>query len=262
MEVVRLCSRWQSLVSFLLLVGVFIQGYEVFYPVPTEVRDPATFNVFVAFTKTHGSDLALLSVTLPLIAVLVAGDSLAWDIRTGFMDSILMRMNYKEYISGKLLSVSLVTFVFVWIGELIGFIYGMVRFPVSFPPHFFHGIAPDYGQDLFMDHPILYLVLITFNTAMAAVAFSTIALALSTKINNLYAVLAFPWLGFIVIEFLSQVLGSRLSPLNYIGQYFLAVFSYQTWEIPLFWTLLWILAGLMAYFLFVNQLEKGGQHGK
>jgi hypothetical protein len=63
---------------------VLIQGYEVFYPEPTiKVRDPGWFNVFLAFTKTHGYDLALLSVTLPLIAVMVAGDSLAWDLRTG-----------------------------------------------------------------------------------------------------------------------------------------------------------------------------------
>jgi hypothetical protein len=263
MEVVRLFSRWQPWVAFLLLIGVLIQGYEVFYPEPTiKVRDPGWFNVFLAFTKTHGYDLALLSVTLPLIAVMVAGDSLAWDLRTGFMHSILMRMNYKKYIMGKLLSVSLVTFVFVWIGEWIAFIYGMVRYPVLFPPAVSHGSTPDYAQSLFMDHPILYVMLIVFNTSMAAMAFSTISLALSTKIKNLYVVLALPWLGFIVIEFISQVLGSRFSPLNYIGQYFLSVFSYHTLEIPLAWTLLWVISWMTAYLLFVNHFKKGGKHGR
>lgn len=259
MELVRTLSRWQPWVALLLWVGLLIQGYEVFYPEPQMYVESGWFNVFVAFTKTHGSDLAFLSPVIPLLAVMVAGDSLAWDLRTGFQHSMLLRMNGKEYILGKMTAVACITFLFVWIGELLGFLYGMIRYPVIFPPYFMDGISPDYAQGLFIDYPLLYLLLIVFNTAMAAVAFALIAVALSTKIKNLYTILAFPWLSFIAFEFISQILGTRVSPLKYIGYYFWAVFQYEVWEIPLFWVFLSALAFLLTYFLFKNQLKRGGQ---
>lgn len=263
MEIKRTLSRWQSWVALILFVGFLIQGYESFYPEPTfEFLDPNWFNVFVAFTQAHGVMPALLSFVLPLIAVMVAGDSLAWDRKTGFLQSMLMRMNYQTYIRCKIFSVSMVTFVFIWIGEFIGLIYGMVRFPVLFPPQFAHGIAPDYAQHLFMAYPVLYILLIIFNTGMAAVAFSTIALAISTKVKNLYAVLALPWPAFIVLEFISQVLGGRLSPMNYIGPYLRVVFQYTTIEIPLFWTVLWILSWMTTYLLFRRDFSRSGQYAQ
>lgn len=259
MEFIRTLSRWQPWVALLLWVGLLIQGYEVFYPEPQMVVDPGWFNVFVAFTKTHGYDLAYLSPVIPLLAVMVAGDSLAWDVRTGFQHSMLLRMNGKEYILGKLIAISCITFLFVCIGELLGFLYAMIRYPVIFPPYVIDGITPVYARDLFMDYPLLFLLLIIFNTAMAAVSCSLIAVALSTRIKNLYAILALPWLSFMVLEFISQVLGSKISPLNYIGQYFLAIFEYKVWEIPLFWSFLSVLAFLLTYALFISQLKRGGQ---
>lgn len=260
MELVRTLSRWQPWVALLLWVGLLIQGYEVFYPEPQMYVEPGSFNVFVAFTKTHGYDLAFLTPVIPLLAVMVAGDSLAWDVRTGFQHSMLLRMNGKEYILGKLIAISCITFLFVWIGELLGFLYAMIRYPVIFPPYIIEGITPDYAQGLFMDYPILFLLLIIFNTAMAAVAFALIAVALSTKIKNLYAILALPWLGFTSLEFITQILGgTRISPLKYTGYYFLAVFQYKVWEIPLFWVSLAALAFLLTYVLFNTQLKRGGQ---
>lgn len=236
MELQRNLYRWQFLVAWTLLIGSFWQGFHAFQPGSKAFVSPETTNVFLAFIYALGEGPnVLLPGVFPLIAVLFAGDSLAWDRRTGYEQAILLRTSYKRYIVGKALAAAATSGGLVFITEVLAFLYGLAQFStVSHPTP--SVLAPTYAPQLFFYHPWLYVGLLMINTALLAAVVSVFALMLSTWIPNAYIVAGIPWVLFFVLQFGFYAMGwIAYAPIDLVGAYVVSYYHHPTLGIPILW---------------------------
>jgi hypothetical protein len=257
MEIRRAFFRRQALVAFLIMSAFFIQGFEAYRPGPL-VPVTANHNFYFAFLYAHGNGASgLLPLVFALIVSLAAGNSLAWDKKSGFIQYVLMRTSYKTYIVGKMVSASVVSFVFVFISELFCFVLAAIQFPnISDINKIHSSFIPKYAGSLFIDHPFLYILLIIFNSALSAVFISMVSVFVSTTVKNIYIVVATPWLLFIVLHFVLYSINlTRYAPLDLVGAYILNHFSYRTLEIPFIWIVLSIVFYTLTYFFFARNFK-------
>jgi ABC-type Na+ efflux pump permease subunit len=240
-ELKRAMQRRQTWLALVVMLAFFIAGFEAYRPGPNRLG-PDHYNVYMAFLYAMGKgSSAVLPGVFPLMISLAAGDSLAWDKRTGFDQSLLLRMTFRKYIVGKMLAASLISFCFVYLAALLAMVYGCATFPVVSSVPQIDGVTPDYARGLFLDHPLLYLMFVVFNTALLGMATALLSVLLSTIIRNIYVVTVIPWLMYFVLQFMLYSFHSiRYAPLDMVGQYLLdGVHQYSTWEMPLLRLGLW-----------------------
>lgn len=257
-EIRRNFLRWQTLLAFILMLAFFIQGFEAFRPNGIELS-PERQNFFLAFLYAQGKGpRAMLAIVLPLVVALIAGDSLAWDRKTGFNHFTLMRSTYKKYILGKIIGASITSFIFVFVSEWIAFLYGIFSFPKPETMQYILGVSPDYAAQLFLDSPFVYILLIIFNTSLLAMVISLVAVLISVKVKNIFVVIATPFLLFILLQFAFNILSfDRYAPMDLIGIYMLSNFKYQIFEIPAIWIVLWLVLAFGIYSSFTNKYKRG-----
>lgn len=247
------------LISFLLVITFLIQGYEAFRPnVQFIAENPNYNNYFLAFLYAQGmGPKAILPGILPLAIALAVGASLAWDRKTGYIQALMIRITYKKYILGKLISAILISFFFIFISELVAFLYGVLTFP-GIKTILENYKTPFYATDLFLSHPFLYVLLIIFNIALLSTVISLLTVFLSTISKNVLLVTALPWLLFIVLQFVFYALGlNRYAPIDLVGMYMLNNFRYDTLEIPLIWLGIGMVLFLLTYLTFSKTIKRG-----
>lgn len=256
-EIRRTYFRWQTLLAFFLLLAFFIQGYEAFRPNGIELS-PEWQNFFLAFLYAQGKGpRAMLAIVLPLVVALTAGDSLAWDRKTGFNHLTLMRSTYKNYILGKIIGASITSFVFVFISEWVAFLYGFFSFPKPEIMQYISGISPDYAAQLFLDSPYTYILLIIFNTSLLAMVISLVSVFVSVKVKNIFVVTAIPFLLFILLQFAFNILSfDRYAPIDLVGTYMLSNFKYPVFEIPVIWIVFWLVLAFGIYSAFTKKYKR------
>lgn len=257
-EVSRNFLRWQTLLAFILMLTFFYQGFEAFRPNGLELSSDK-HNFFLAFLYAQGKGpRAMLAMVLPLVVALTAGDSLAWDQKTGYKHLTLMRTTYKNYILGKIISASITSFIFVFISEWIAFFYGTTIFPKAETMQYILGVSPDYATQLFIYNPYIYILLIIFNTSLLAMVISLLSLMVSVKVKNIFIVVATPFLFFIILQFIFNTLSmNRYAPFDLVGIYMLSNYKYQIYEIPLIWVILWLILAFGIYSLFSQKYKVG-----
>ncbi|MBN6187624.1 hypothetical protein JQN58_11910 [Aneurinibacillus sp. BA2021] len=256
-EIKRAFSRWQILVAFFLLVLLFIQGIETFRP-ETHLPGALAFNNFyVAFLYAQGMGAsAILPGVLPLIIALAAGDSMAWDRRSGYQQFILMRISRGKYIIGKLLSASLISVIFIFVSEIFMLIYTFASFPNSEHMQHVNGITPKYASNLFIEDPFLYILLIILNTSLLAMVVSAMSVMCSIFSKNIYAVIVIPWIFFFLLQFIFYNINlAKFAPIDLVGLYMNSIFQYSIIEIPFIWITLWLLLCCITYLVFIRSYK-------
>jgi hypothetical protein len=267
-ELKRSILRWQFWLAIILMGGLIIHGYHnawieaIHGPdnAPFASMSPADHTVFKVFIYGQGyTGLSFIGAVWPLIAALIAGDSLAWDRKSGYLQSVLLRIGYKKYIIGKILSISAITFIVIFLAESLLFAYGLIQFPIHDPSQMDPQYYPKYGSNLFSQFPYLYSFLIIFNASLFGAVTASMCLLISTKIRNLMVVVALPWIIYIVLSFVIQVIGLvPFAPIILTADYF----SYHSdiWIIPLIWILSWGIISYLTYQSFQHQFKKKGSY--
>lgn len=256
-EIQRHLSRRQIIIAFILMIVFLAQGFGTHHLRHQANVSIDSMNSYLAFLDAAGKGpKALLCGIFPLAIALAAGDSLAWDIRSGFELPILMRTTYKKYILGKVLSASIVSFSFVFITELFAFVVALFMFPYANKIVYVPGISPDYATELFVNHPFFYVLLIICNTALFSIVVTSVSILLSTVVKNIYIVVAVPWLLFFALQFLFYGLGmNRYAPLDLVGLYMNSGNHYGTLEIPSMWIILWVMISFVIYITYINKFK-------
>lgn len=255
-EIGRQFVRWQTLLALILMFALFIQGFEAFRPNGIALSSDK-HNYFLAFLYAQGKGpRAMLPIIVALVVSLVAGDSLALDRKTGYVQFSLLRITYPKYILGKIISASIISFVFVFIAEAVAFIYGVLTFPAPAVMEYNRGIYPEYASQLFIDHPYLYVLLIIFNTSLMAMVIALLSVFVSTKVKNVLVVIAVPFTLSILLQFAFNALNlNRYAPLDLVGTYMLSYYKYQTLEIPGIHITLWMILCFITYGVYTRKFH-------
>ncbi|SMO95644.1 ABC transporter permease subunit [Melghirimyces algeriensis] len=257
-EFQRLIRRWQSLLGILLFIGFFLVALQAYQLDPSVQLPKEQHNAFFAFYSAQGwGPYTFLPLIFPLIMVLFAGDTLAWDLKTGYSNLVLMRVGRRKYIVGKLISASVLTFLVIVLCEFLMFGYSLTQFPVFSPKHIVPGLTPEYASDLATSYPFLYVGLIILNTALMGMAFTVLAILLSLMVRNIVAILVIPWVLYIGLSFIVQIMGiGGLAPMRLGVLYLVEGTIFHPLEIPLFWAVFWLIS-LILIFCIYNQRFKG-----
>lgn len=222
-EMFRMARRRPPVVAFLLLVGFIIQGLISYRRGGFWFFYQDSYSAYLAFLSAIGSGISAYWVgVLPLVACLVAGDSLAWDRRTGFIRFFLTRSSRRVYIIGKIVSVTILTGVVVLCGLLLSFGIASVWFPLKLPPwHMVDETAtftnpaappsyifpfPTFFHNLLFTHPFIYVLLVSGIVTLSAVAWALVSLFFSLWTTNIYLVLGGPWLLYMGTTFVMCIL--------------------------------------------------------
>lgn len=274
-EILRVLKRRNLIVAFLLLVGFMLQGYYSYKNMGYVVWEESAY---VAYVSIFSGNNAYFIGILPLIACLIAADSLAWDRRTGFVRFMLTRSHRREYILGKIVAVSVTTAVVVLAGLLLSFVMATALFPLKLPPWHWvgdtatftlRGVPADYVSpvpvflhNLFFTHPLIYVVTITFIATLAAVAYANVALLLSLWTSNIYLVLAVPWLLHVGLNFIFGVLAvitnkdfAAFSPIVLTGAFIDRGNDPGKIYVPIIWITTILLAATVTYVLFMKRRD-------
>lgn len=205
----RARARWKNwLLALAIMVMVIGQGLWSYEQAPSV---DAHRNVYIAYLSALGIGPSAYWIgILPLLATVIAADSVAWDRRMGSLRFYLSRTHRLSYIWGKWVAVMAYTATVMALGLAVSGGIAALAFPDRLPPwHEIHGAAtltaagapvmyrnpfPVFAHALFFQHPFLYLVLMGGLILVSACAWVSLSLVLSLWITNIYMVLAGPWM--------------------------------------------------------------------
>ncbi|MEW6772190.1 MAG: hypothetical protein AB1330_12530 [Bacillota bacterium] len=210
--------------AFFLVIGFMIQGMISYSKGGFWFFYPDTYSAYLAYLSAIGSGLSAYFVgILPLAACLVAGDSMAWDRKTGFIRFVLTRSSRRTYILGKITAVTLLTGIVIFSGLLISFLIASIWFPLALPPWHMVGETatftnpaappahvfpfPNFLHDLLFSHPFVYILVVGGVVTLSAIVWANLAMLISLWTTKIYLVLAGPWLAYIGGTFIFGVLG-------------------------------------------------------
>ncbi|GAC42656.1 IIC component [Paenibacillus popilliae ATCC 14706] len=211
----------------MIIIAFFIIGMESYF-------SPRHPNFFSAYFYAHGAGAdSFLAGVFPLAVTLLVGHSLAWDRKTGFYNYGLIRTNYRRFIGGKFIAAAITSFILVCVTELLAFAYAVLRYPTYDISH----IQIAYALPLYKELPFVYILLIIFNTVLAAICFSFLSITLSTLLTNIYLVVALPWLFAFLLQFFLYIISEiKYAPLDLLGIYMIrTAYHYSIFEIAIVW---------------------------
>jgi len=186
---------------------------------------PFTQNAFDAFLCAMGLEGPFV-LFAPLIAVLPFAASFITDRSSGYITFILSRTSFRRYRTSKHVANLLAGGVSTSLPLLVG--YGIINifYPRGFPPV---PVTPSEGWVnvrlpwvnangtfgyLYRTKPDLYIIFLIGLAFLWGAAWATAGLATSSFIHNKYRALVAPFLLYVVVDFVTQVLGiAEWSPL-------------------------------------------------
>jgi ABC-type transport system involved in multi-copper enzyme maturation permease subunit len=265
-EIKRALSKWTTGIAFVILLAFCLQGLYSFYTFfPNSMawranHQATTFNAYQAFLWIWTGPSDFIVGVFPLLVTMGAGDSLAWDRKTGFMEFIISRTTSRRYIIAKIVSASIVGFLLVMLTQMISIALSLLVFPHATGNT---GYVPPFLSGLYASSPFLYILLVALISAVAGMAFAVIAVILSTVVKNVFLVVIGPWLLFVVVSLLCYDYYHHhphvmlpYSPLVILGPYIneRVVSPMYIAAVPLVWIAVWGLGSVVAYAIFIRRV--------
>lgn len=247
------------------IIGFMVAGIVSYRQTP--LMSWGASSAYLAYLSALGSGAnTYWDVVLPLMACLVAADSIAWDRRTGLIRLILPRTRRWEYGVGKVVATTFWTTVVVGLGLVVAFGVAVVEYPLTLPHwQFVHGspvFTPPFGgaqyatpypmflHGVLFAHPGLYLSMISGITVLSAIAWANLGLLFSCVTKNPYLVLAAPWLVYLLGTFALEFLGAPMFSPYQLSGLFVANHAQGPYWVPILWaTFAFVMMGaVVAYF--------------
>ncbi|MBX4262993.1 hypothetical protein, partial [Clostridium estertheticum] len=175
-ELRRIC-RWQTLLAFIVFMAAFIHISGMYQYNFSLNHSNFFIKYFQALCIPMHSYMPLI---FPLVIILIFGDSLFLDYKTGFFQFSLSRITHKEFIKYKIIAISLVSFIVNFGFQLVAFLYSIFTNPYYMPTKSFPGeIYPHVSIDLYISNPFLYIfiVMIFFSVISMFIAVSCLITA-------------------------------------------------------------------------------------
>lgn len=271
-EVKRIVFRMQTLLGFLLFIGAYIHISTLDkMDIPSHAQYPKILsleegNFFISYLKALGSGVnSYMPLILPLIIILIVGDSLFSDYKTGFFQLNLTRISYKKYIKYKMTSVAVISFGLTFMFQIVAFLYSLATSLYHLPTAtaIEERIAPELAAGFYVAHPYLYIFLVALIINLVAMAISMWGIISSNLFKSVFSVLSGPWITYLIIGQIMMFIAPEInrilydfSPINMIGPIifdggytFIHIFSY--------WLMLLFLSSFIGHKLFAKKFLGG-----
>ncbi|MFD1068277.1 hypothetical protein [Oceanobacillus locisalsi] len=203
-------------------------------------------HVFYYFVSIQSDMSSYLMILLPLIPLIVLGDSFISERRTSILTYKLMRMDSNKYIHSKLISLAIIAFLLMFVLQSLLFVGSLIVFPISSPQAIETGITPQFASHLFVNMPWFYVFLIIINSSLMSSFIIILSVTVSMFIRNRYVAIFLPFALFIGVSIImmafpaiiggSGIIVHDISPLAMLGGYFNSSISW--WIVPLYWLVL------------------------
>ncbi|WP_254903623.1 hypothetical protein [Clostridium tyrobutyricum] len=205
-EFKRTFFSWKTLIAFILFMAVYIHiSYLDGLDLPK--LPPSTYyyklmmednNFFMAYLKVMaGGANSYMSMVFPIIILLTVGDSLIQDMKTGFLEFYLTRIDCKKYIFAKNVSVGIVGFIVALIFQICGFIYTVCTHPFYLPKDL--DKAPLFLRGMYMQVPYLYILMTMIIFSFIAAAVVLFGMLLSNKLKNSVQAILLPYVIYLIL---------------------------------------------------------------
>lgn len=162
-----------------------------------DVSKGASFSPFGGFFVFRTTSLSnLLFILMPVLVAMGYSDSYLEDMNSGFLKSILIRASKKTYLISKYLANFIIAGITTAVPLLIDLIIIVTTQPAIKPDMFssntfFQGSM---AVNLYMNHPIIFILLWIFIYFMFSGAIASITLAFSNFIRNKFIVVILPFI--------------------------------------------------------------------
>ncbi|ARU60614.1 hypothetical protein CBW65_05600 [Tumebacillus avium] len=197
-------------------MGTIIAGLHIVREVvPWISNDLPAASQLTPFTKWIGMDAFsfesnLLYLLLPLLAAIVYADSYLLDEKSGFTKSIYTRVSKGKYLISKFLVTFLTGAMAVLVPLFIHLLVTAMLLP-SMMPDPASGTSPmiegKMWLDFYYEHPYAYIFSYMLIDMLFAGALATFGLAVSVFVKKRFVVLLAPFLLYLFLFFILQLLG-------------------------------------------------------
>lgn len=203
---------WMS--CLLVLIFYIIGGYDNFR------FDFVDYAELFIYSQRDGT-ASFISLLFPLVVTFPYSLSYIYESKYGYSNIIILKTGKYFYCLTKLVVNAIISSFIMFFP---GFIYLVILLLTK-------GAAiTEYEvvdvilfTTLYKAKPLSYIILLLFNSALCGIIFSTIAMAVSTVLQNIYIVWIFPFLFYITTAFLFERTGYlnavNLFTLGYLGDY-------------------------------------------
>lgn len=268
-EIKRTVHRWQTLVALVLFMGIFIHiSIMNRREIPTVDSFPVEMinelnNPFINYLNAFsGISNSYMPLVFPLIILLVVGDSLFLDKSTSYLNFITCRIDLKKYMKYKILSISIISFGVTFIFQVFCLIYTFIVSDKCAPTKLAieNNIAPNIGGNMFIEHPFIYLLIFMFIISLCAMAISIISLISGNISKNLFAAIAMPWVGYLILGQLLMILAPQTSVIYSISPITMSsLFIHEDYfnfgHAILYWVLFGMIFSAISYLVFKKKFN-------
>ncbi|WP_336775271.1 hypothetical protein [Paenibacillus sp. MMO-58] len=204
-EIIRVFTGRSFYLAVLLgilasFIGIINYGY------PGQFDDLVAIKAWMFAVASGGT--AIFSIFAPLLSTLPFADSYVTDLKTGYLRSILMRTNKKQYIWTKLAVNALGGGLAVSLPMFISLIFSFLFYKNDLPlDASLLGAFSTLGKY----SPLLYALLLSAVGFLFGMGWATFGLALSIMIHNRFLVLGLPLLIYIATNFVAAIMAAVLN---------------------------------------------------
>ncbi|MCB2293528.1 hypothetical protein LGK95_08340 [Clostridium algoriphilum] len=267
-EFKRIC-RWQTLAAFIVFIGAFVNiSIMDKMDIPSQVGYPAISrleqsNFFISYLKAlFGPIHSYMPLIFPLIILLIIGDSLFLDYKTGNFQFSISRITHKQFIKYKTIAISLVIFIVTLIFQLVAFLYSIFTSPYYLPTKAGaeNNIIHNVQMGIYVSKPFVYIFIIMILFSVISMTIAVLGLLTSNLLKNVFAVVSIPWIMYIIIGQLLMSVGTgnsilfRISPIQMLGPCLFKE-NYNFIQVFLYWIVLWSVSCFGTYKLFMRKFR-------
>ncbi|MCL1990926.1 MAG: hypothetical protein FWG67_08570 [Defluviitaleaceae bacterium] len=242
----KLISKKSTWLIIIIYLTVGIGNYWFIHSEHPWANPYFEFNTsfFEYFVLIQGGGSGFMFILLPLLVTLSTGDSFIKTRRSSILSYGLMRTNLVSYIRNEVLSTGMISFIFVALCQFLLFFFSLFFTQIAIV-NAEQGMII-YAVELLNAAPLIYILLIIFNSSLMAFFFSTFTIGLSILFKSLYSAILLPYLIFIglsemmmTMPLITPFYGKwfyNLAPLNMVGGYIWLTFS--IFAVPMYWLVL------------------------
>lgn len=272
MEFKKTVFRWQFLLSFAAFMAVFVHIAMLNKAeIPSAPQYPHSLfleisNPFITYLNAMGGlSNSYMAIVFPLIAMLICGDSLFLDYKTGFFQFSLARISFKDYMKSKMIAVSVVTFTVSLLFQVAAFLFSLLTSPYHLPTPISveNYMAPTVSTGFYITNAFGYIASVIFLFSLISVVFAMSGIAASAIFHNVFMVIGIPWViyifvgqSFLIISPFTWHIFKAISPLGMAGP-FLFNSDYNLLSALLYWMVCLLLLWLLAYRQSLKKFKSG-----
>lgn len=162
--------------------------------------------------------LSIIITVFPLLASVPYADSYIEEKKSGFLKSILLRQNKSKYLIRKFL----INFAIGGIASIVPLVLNLLVYFSLLPaikPNLYFGNIPiiSFLPDLYINHPLVYIILRIGNCFIFGGIFASIALTCSLFVENRYIIIGIPFFIYTILDIVLDTLNlQKYSPLKFL----------------------------------------------